>query len=65
MTEATSSDIDKIYPVGLIVWFAQNKNPNTLFRELLGNILGKIEPYDLVRPMVQILCQLVERTLLS
>ena len=35
VTEATSSDIDKIYPVGLIVWFAQNKI-QTLFS---GNYL--------------------------
>lgn len=41
MTEATSSDIDKIYPVGLIVWFAQNKNPNTLFPGTTWKYIGE------------------------
>lgn len=41
VTEATSSDIDKIYPVGLIVWFAQNKNPNTLFPGTTWKYIGE------------------------
>ncbi|HGJ5877455.1 MAG TPA: tail fiber protein [Arsenophonus sp.] len=28
---AKTVSIDGIYPVGIVVWFAQNKNPNTLF----------------------------------
>ncbi|MDR8480710.1 phage baseplate protein [Serratia nevei] len=41
VTEATSSDIDKIYPVGVVVWFAQNKNPNTLFPKTTWKYIGE------------------------
>ncbi len=32
---------DSIYPVGVVTWFAQNKNPNTLFPGTKWNYIGE------------------------
>ena len=39
ITEALQKavNIDIIYPVGVVIWFAQNKNPNSLFPGTTGN----------------------------
>ncbi|BBV09034.1 TPA: hypothetical protein ACHWKL_004470 [Providencia stuartii] len=34
-------DIDMIYPVGIVTWFAQNKNPNTLFPGTKWQYIGE------------------------
>lgn len=38
----TEDDIaDMLYPVGIVVWFAQNKNPNTLFPKTQWKYIGE------------------------
>lgn len=37
----TSVNIDSIYPIGIVVWFAQNKNPNTLFPGTKWQYIGE------------------------
>ena len=39
LNRATS--IDDIYPVGIVLWFAQNKNPNTLFPNTKWQYIGE------------------------
>ncbi|HGJ5869598.1 phage baseplate protein, partial [Arsenophonus nasoniae] len=39
LNKATS--IDGIYPVGIVLWFAQNKNPNTLFPNTKWQYIGE------------------------
>ncbi|MEX9892891.1 phage tail protein [Providencia rettgeri] len=34
-------NLDTIYPVGIVVWFAQNKNPNTLFPGTKWQYIGE------------------------
>ncbi|HGJ5878205.1 MAG TPA: phage baseplate protein, partial [Arsenophonus nasoniae] len=34
-------NINTLYPVGIVVWFAQNKNPNTLFPDTKWQYLGE------------------------
>ncbi|CAG9411453.1 TPA: phage baseplate protein [Providencia alcalifaciens] len=36
-----SVDLNTIYPVGIVAWFAQNKNPNTLFPNTKWQYLGE------------------------
>lgn len=38
---AKTVSIDGIYPVGVVVWFAQNKNPNTLFPNTKWEYIGE------------------------
>ncbi|WP_074168014.1 tail fiber protein [Candidatus Arsenophonus triatominarum] len=38
---AKTVSIDGIYPVGIVVWFAQNKNPNTLFPNTKWQYIGE------------------------
>lgn len=37
----TSINIDSVYPVGVVIFFAQNKNPNTLFPGTTWNYIGE------------------------
>ncbi|HCQ8315609.1 TPA: hypothetical protein OMD88_001829 [Klebsiella pneumoniae] len=37
----TSLQIDSVYPVGAVLFFAQNKNPNTLFPGTTWNYIGE------------------------
>ncbi|MEX5948998.1 hypothetical protein [Providencia huaxiensis] len=40
-------NLNTIYPVGIVVWFAQNKNPTTLFPgNSNGNTSAKIKLFD-------------------
>ncbi|MTC43681.1 phage tail-collar fiber domain-containing protein [Providencia sp. wls1921] len=43
VTEALQSavNLNAIYPVGIVVWFAQNKNPNTLFPNTKWQYIGE------------------------
>ncbi|MBS0924013.1 phage tail protein [Providencia sp. JGM181] len=43
VTEALQSavNLNTIYPVGIVVWFAQNKNPNTLFPNTKWQYIGE------------------------
>ncbi|WGM00946.1 phage baseplate protein [Arsenophonus nasoniae] len=34
-------NINTLYPVGVVIWFAQNKNPNTLFPDTKWQYLGE------------------------
>ncbi|WGM00497.1 tail fiber protein [Arsenophonus nasoniae] len=34
-------NINTLYPVGVVIWFAQNKNPNTLFPDMKWQYLGE------------------------
>ncbi|MEX9909500.1 phage baseplate protein [Providencia huaxiensis] len=34
-------NLDTIYPIGIVVWFAQNKNPNTLFPGTKWQYIGE------------------------
>ncbi|WP_249031626.1 phage baseplate protein [Tenebrionicola larvae] len=36
-----SGIIDTLYPVGIVTWFAQNKNPNTLFPGTTWKYIGE------------------------
>lgn len=36
-----SVSIDLLYPIGIVVWFAQNKNPNTLFPGTTWKYIGE------------------------
>ncbi|WGO83128.1 phage tail protein [Arsenophonus apicola] len=38
---AKTVSIDGIYPVGIVIWFAQNKNPNTLFPNTKWQYIGE------------------------
>jgi len=38
---ANSMSINTLYPVGIVVWFAQNKNPNTLFPGTTWTYIGE------------------------
>ncbi|WP_446186429.1 phage tail-collar fiber domain-containing protein [Erwinia sp. 1181_3] len=38
---AARNVVDEIYPVGIVTWFAQNKNPNTLFPNTTWNSIGE------------------------
>ncbi|WP_334473500.1 tail fiber protein [Arsenophonus sp. PmNCSU2021_1] len=38
---AKTVSIDGMYPVGIVVWFAQNKNPNTLFPNTKWQYIGE------------------------
>ncbi|WP_334469262.1 tail fiber protein [Arsenophonus sp. PmNCSU2021_1] len=38
---AKTVSIDGIYPVGVVLWFAQNKNPNTLFPNTKWQYIGE------------------------
>lgn len=38
---AARNVVDEIYPVGIVTWFAQNKNPNTLFPNTTWNYIGE------------------------
>ncbi|WP_338885246.1 phage tail protein [Xenorhabdus sp. TH1] len=33
--------IDSLYPIGIVVWFAQNKNPNNLFPNTIWKYIGE------------------------
>lgn len=33
--------VDELYPVGIVTWFAQNKNPNTLFPNTIWKYIGE------------------------
>lgn len=37
----TSVNMNSIYPIGIVVWFAQNKNPNTLFPGTKWQYIGE------------------------
>lgn len=37
----TSLQVDSVYPVGIVLFFAQNKNPNTLFPGTVWNYIGE------------------------
>ena len=39
--DSRSVNLDAIYPVGIVVWFAQNKNPNTLFPNTKWQYIGE------------------------
>ncbi|WP_230085496.1 phage tail protein [Providencia alcalifaciens] len=39
--DSRSVNLDAIYPVGIVAWFAQNKNPNTLFPNTKWQYLGE------------------------
>ncbi|HIF7991373.1 TPA: phage baseplate protein [Morganella morganii] len=43
ITEALKNavNIDTIYPVGVVIWFAQNKNPNSLFSGTKWSYIGE------------------------
>ncbi|HCR3230132.1 TPA: phage tail protein [Morganella morganii] len=43
ITEALKNavNIDTIYPVGVVIWFAQNKNPNSLFPGTKWSYIGE------------------------
>lgn len=43
ITEALKNavNIDTIYPVGVVIWFAQNKNPNSLFPGTQWSYIGE------------------------
>ncbi|CDM88966.1 putative tail fiber protein from lambdoid prophage (modular protein) [Xenorhabdus bovienii] len=41
VTPYGSSITDMLYPVGIVVWFAQNKNPNTLFPKTQWKYIGE------------------------
>lgn len=43
ITEALQNavNIDTIYPVGVVIWFAQNKNPNSLFPGTKWSYIGE------------------------
>lgn len=43
ITEALQNavNIDTIYPVGVVIWFAQNKNPNSLFPGTTWSYIGE------------------------
>lgn len=41
LTALTSLQIDSVYPVGAVLFFAQNKNPNTLFPGTVWNYIGE------------------------
>ncbi|UIA94531.1 phage tail protein (plasmid) [Erwinia tracheiphila] len=38
---ANSMSVNTLYPVGIVVWFAQNKNPNTLFPGTTWTYIGE------------------------
>lgn len=38
---AARNVVDEIYPVGIVTWFAQNKNPNQLFPNTTWNYIGE------------------------
>ncbi|HHR6458043.1 TPA: hypothetical protein ACS772_003545, partial [Providencia alcalifaciens] len=38
--DSRSVNLDAIYPIGIVAWFAQNKNPNTLFPNTKWQYLG-------------------------
>lgn len=38
---AARNVVDEIYPVGIVTWFAQNKNPNTLFPNTTWKYIGE------------------------
>ncbi|MDE9466953.1 phage tail protein [Xenorhabdus bovienii] len=38
---AKSISIDLLYPIGIVIWFAQNKNPNTLFPGTSWKYIGE------------------------
>ncbi|MBI6548224.1 phage baseplate protein [Xenorhabdus lircayensis] len=37
----SSMDIDTIYPIGVVIWFAKNKNPNNLFPRTRWSYIGE------------------------
>ncbi|WP_230083330.1 phage tail protein [Providencia sp. wls1950] len=39
--DARVANLNLIYPVGIVVWFAQNKNPNTLFPNTKWQYVGE------------------------
>ncbi|HHR5808899.1 TPA: phage tail protein, partial [Providencia alcalifaciens] len=39
--DSRSVNLDAIYPIGIVAWFAQNKNPNTLFPNTKWQYLGE------------------------
>lgn len=41
VNDSTSKDIDRIYPVGIVTWFAQNKDPNKLFYGTTWKYVGE------------------------
>ncbi|HGJ5889829.1 MAG TPA: phage baseplate protein, partial [Arsenophonus apicola] len=43
VTEALQNalNINTVYPVGVVIWFAQNKNPNTLFPDTKWQYIGE------------------------
>ncbi|MCC8381101.1 phage tail protein [Xenorhabdus sp. PB30.3] len=43
-------NIDTIYPVGVVIWFAQNKNPNNLFPETKWAYIGENKTIRLAAP---------------
>ncbi|WP_317618148.1 phage baseplate protein [Xenorhabdus griffiniae] len=40
-TPYTYDFLDMVYPVGIVAWFAQNKNPNTLFPKTQWKYIGE------------------------
>ncbi|PQQ36527.1 hypothetical protein C6H68_19030, partial [Photorhabdus luminescens] len=46
----SAANINTIYPVGIVVWFAQNKNPNTLFPGTTWKYIGENKTIRLARP---------------
>ncbi|WP_092550751.1 phage baseplate protein [Xenorhabdus koppenhoeferi] len=38
---ANAVSIDMLYPIGIVVWFAQNKNPNSLFPNTSWKYIGE------------------------
>nr|WP_323865880.1 hypothetical protein [Xenorhabdus sp. Flor] len=38
---ANAVSIDVLYPVGIVLWFAQNKNPNALFPGTSWKYIGE------------------------
>lgn len=39
--DARAANLNLIYPVGIVVWFAQNKNPNSLFPNTKWQYIGE------------------------
>lgn len=47
---ASKVSVDALYPVGIVTWFAQNKDPNTLFPGTTWKYIGDVGTVRLAKP---------------
>lgn len=41
VTESSSDNLNSVYPIGIVAWFAQNRNPNTIFHGQTWSYIGE------------------------